>query len=399
MSSDDSDADVERKLAIHFILLMGLVSLLGDITYEGARSVIGPYLAILGASAVIVSSISGLGDFIAYALRLVSGYVADRTEMYWPLTLLGYGLILSIPFLAFADYWPLAVLFIILERLGKAIRSPARDAMLSHATKKVGRGWGFAVHEMMDQIGAIIGPMVFFLVFMFGGGYHEGFIILFIPAILVLVALSLARMRVPSPVKLEEKPSEEISKERKEEKLPRVFWLYTLFILVSISGFSNFQLVSYHFKFRSVVPEDQIPLLYALAMGVDAIAALFVGKMYDKIGLSSLFMAPLFTLFIPLVVFSQDYVLAVFGVLLWGITMAIHETVMRAAIADITPIRRRGSAYGIFNAAYGLSWFVGGFLIGMLYEISIDYLKVFVILMEVVSVFILFLVRKASYES
>ncbi|MHA1860041.1 MAG: MFS transporter [Candidatus Asgardarchaeia archaeon] len=395
MSSDEG-SDVERRLAMHFILLMGLVSLLGDITYEGARSVIGPYLATLGATAVIVSSISGLGDFIAYALRLISGYVADRTEMYWPLTLLGYGLILSIPFLAFTDYWPLAVLFIILERLGKAIRSPARDAILSHATKKVGRGWGFAIHEMMDQVGAIIGPMVFFSVFMLGGGYRESFLILFIPATLVLVALSLARMKVPAPVKLEERVSEETSKEG--ERLPKVFWLYTLFILVSISGFANFQLISYHFKFRSVVPEGQIPLLYALAMGIDAIAALFVGKMYDKVGLNSLFMAPLLTLLIPLVVFSQDYVLAVLGVLVWGITMGIHETVMRAAIADITPIRRRGSAYGIFNAAYGFSWFVGGSLIGILYEVSIDYLKVFIILMEIVSVFILFMVRKSSYE-
>ena len=188
---------------MYFIILLGIVSLFGDVTYEGARSVAGPYLATLGASASVVGLVAGIGEFVGYALRLASGHLADRTKAYWLLTFVGYGLLVSVPLLAFAGYWQLAALLIILERMGKAIRSPARDTMLSYATKEVGRGWGFAVHEALDQIGAIIGPVVFSLVFLFHGGYREGFTLLWIPALLTLVVLAIARIKVPSPEKLE----------------------------------------------------------------------------------------------------------------------------------------------------------------------------------------------------
>lgn len=151
----------QKITAYRFIVLMGIVSMFGDITYEGARSITGPYLAVLGASAGIIGLVSGIGEFVGYALRLVSGRFADRAKAYWPLTFIGYGLILSVPLLGLVGYWHLAVLLIILERMGKAIRTPARDAILSHATKQVGRGWGFALHEALDQVGAIVGPWSF----------------------------------------------------------------------------------------------------------------------------------------------------------------------------------------------------------------------------------------------
>ena len=188
---------------MYFIILRGIVSLFGDVTYEGARSVAGPYLATLGASASVVGLVAGIGEFVGYALRLASGYLVDRTKAYWSLTFIGYGLLLSIPLLAFAGHWQLAAVLIVLERMGKAIRSPARDTMLSYATKEVGRGWGFAVHEALDQIGAVIGPIVFSLVFLFHRGYPEGFTLLWIPALLTLVVLAIARKKVPSPQKLE----------------------------------------------------------------------------------------------------------------------------------------------------------------------------------------------------
>ena len=150
---------------MYFIILLGIVSLLGDITYQGARSVIGPYLATLGASYSVVGLVAGIGEFIGYALRIASGYLVDRTNAYWILTFIGYGLLLSIPLLAFSGYWQLAALFIILERIGKALRSPARDTMLSYASKRVGRGWGFAVHEALDQVGAPSLVLSFFPLF------------------------------------------------------------------------------------------------------------------------------------------------------------------------------------------------------------------------------------------
>jgi MFS family permease len=296
--------------------------------------------------------------------------------------------------LAFAGYWQLAAVLIILERMGKAIRSPARDTMLSYATKRVGRGWGFAVHEALDQIGAVIGPIVFSLVFLFHGGYREGFTLLWIPALLTLVVLTIARKKVPSPQKLE--APWKVGRQNIRDKLPRVFWLYSVFTLLSVAGFANFQLISYHLKVQAIVPDAQIPIIYAIAMGVDALAALLVGKTYDRIGLISLLAVPLLTLPIPFLAFSHSYSLVLIGMALWGVVMGIQETIMRAAIADLTSIERRGFAYGIFNTAYGASWFLGAALMGLLYELSINYLILFAVVMELISIPLLFVVRRAA---
>jgi MFS family permease len=300
---------------VSFIILLGIVSLFGDVTYEGARSVTGPYLRTLGASPSVVGLVAGIGEFAGYALRLASGHLADRTKAYWLLTFIGYGLILSIPLLAFAGYWQLAAVLIILERMGKAIRSPARDTMLSYATKKVGRGWGFAVHEALDQVGAIIGPIAFSLVLLSHDNYREGFTVLWIPALLTLAVLAIARRKFPAPQKLE--APGETSRQNIQGKLPRIFWLYTIFTLFSVAGFANFQLISYHLKAQSIVPDAQIPLIYAMAMGVDALAALLVGKTYDRIGLISLLTVPLLTLPIPFLAFSHSYSLVLIGMALW----------------------------------------------------------------------------------
>ena len=379
---------------MHFIILLGIVSLFGDVTYQGARSVTGPYLAMLGASYSIVGLVAGIGEFVGYALRLASGYLVDRTKAYWLLTFIGYGLLLSIPLLAFAGYWQLAAVLIILERMGKAIRSPARDTMLSYAAKGVGRGWGFAVHEVLDQVGAVIGPVVFSLVLLSHAGYREGFTLLWIPALLTLAVLALARKKVPSPQKLE--TPEEASRQGIKGKLPRVFWFYTVFTFFSVAGFANFQLISYHLKVQAIVPDAHIPLIYAIAMGVDALAALIVGKTYDKVGLISLLAVPFLTLPIPFLAFSHSYSLVLIGIVLWGVVMGIQETIMRAAIADLTPMERRGFAYGIFHTAYGAGWFLGGALMGLLCELSINYLILFAVVMELISIPLFLLVRRAA---
>ena len=375
-----------------FIILLGIVSLFGDVTYEGARAVTGPFLLALGASSSVVGLVAGIGEFAGYSLRLASGYIADRTGAYWLLTFVGYGLILAIPLLAFAGHWQLAVVLIILERVGKAIRNPARDTMLSYATKKVGRGWGFAVHEALDQIGAIIGPVAFALVLLSHDTYQEGFKFLFIPALLTLAVLALARKRFPSPVRLEipEEPSGQVTQTR----LPRVFWLYTVFALISVAGFANFQLISYHLAAQAIVPDFQIPIIYAVAMAVDAVAALIVGRTYDRIGLTSLLIIPLLTLPIAFFAFSTSYSSVLIGMALWGVVLGVQETIMRAAVADLAPIERRGFAYGVFNTMYGAGWGLGGVVMGLLNSHSITYLIMFSVAMELVSIPIFVMIRR-----
>ncbi len=374
----------DRHTAYSLILMMGLVSAFGDIVYESARSISGPYLAYLGASAVVIGSVSGLGEFLGYALRLVSGYLADRTRAYWAATFLGYGLILCIPFLAFAGRWEVAALLLILERVGKAIRSPARDTILSHATVQTGRGWGFALHEFLDQLGAIVGPLFLSLAFLINGNYRSGLQWLGVPALLVLVFLFLARWKAPHPEALESVPV--VSNPALKSKLPLTFWLYAGFTFLGVAGFVSFPLLSFHWVKEGIVPSAWIPSLYALAMGIDAAIALAVGKLYDRFGLRTLLGIPLLTFLIPLTGLSTSLPLIVVSIVLWGTVMAIHETTMRAAVADIAQIEKRATGYGIFNTIYGAAWFVGGGVLGWLYQSAIEVLPITVLILEVLAI-------------
>ena len=382
-----------KAAAYRLIVLMGTVSLFGDITYEGGRSITGPYLAVLGAGAAVVGTVSGLGDFLGYALRLVSGYVADRTRAYWALTFTGYGLMLAIPALALTGNWKVAALLIVLERIGKAIRTPARDTILSHAAKEVGRGWGFGLHELMDQIGAVLGPVIFMTVFIFKGNYSEGFSILLVPAILSLVMLARAAKKLPDPQSLEASEKYiQFPGEEEMRKLPRLFWFYALFTFFSVAGMVHFQLVAFHVKARHLAPDALIPVLYIIDMAVAGAVALIMGKLYDKAGLRFLLIAPLVGLPVAWLSFTGGYTLAIWGIALLGVIVGAHETIMRAAIADLTSVQKRGFAYGIFNMVYGIAYLVGGVSMGFLYDkASIRGVVIFSVVMEMmaISVFLL----------
>jgi len=372
---------VARSRALRFVVLLGLVSLFADMTYEGGRSITGPYLAFLGASAAVTSIVAGLGEFIGYGLRMVSGHLADRTGRYWAITFIGYGLnLFAVPLLAIAGNWGLASFLIITERIGKGFRTPARDAMLSYATSETGRGWGFGLHEAMDQIGAVLGPLVVGTFLYFNGSFSESFGVLLIPAVLALSVLVGARLLYPHPKELEPSKVQKIG-----EALPRVFWFYLVFAGLSVAGYAHFQLISYHFSSSRLITDAQIPVFFAVAMGVDALVALLVGRLFDQVGLLVLVAAPLLSIPVAPLAFSIGYGAALLGVIFWGAAMGIQETLMRAAIAVMTPVEKRSSAYGIFNTVYGLSWFMGSAAMGFLYGISIAYVIIFSLALELSS--------------
>ena len=360
--------NLSRRTAMQFVVLLGLVSLFGDITYEGARSITGPYLATLGASGAVVGITAGLGELVGYGVRLLSGYISDRTRRYWALTILGYGVnLLAVPALALAGRWEVAAGLIIAERLGKAIRTPARDAMLSHATKEMGRGWGFGLHEAMDQIGAVVGPLVVAGVLISRTEHYQtAFASLLIPALLALLTLLAARFLYPHPENLEPK-----SVELATHGYPRAFWIYLLAVGLIALGYADFPLIAFHFRQAGTVPGPWIALIYALAMGVDALAALGFGRLFDRLGPSVLVGGALLSMFFAPLVFLAGSLGAWAGMLLWGIGMGAQESVMRAMVAEMTPPDRRGSAYGLFNAGYGLAWFLGSSLLGILYDRSL----------------------------
>lgn len=387
---EDYHAGISKNNAKKFIVLIGVVSLFADMTYEGARSITGPFLAILGASGTAVGFIAGFGELVGYGLRLVSGYMSDRTGKYWTITLLGYCInLISVPLLALAGRWEIAAVLMIAERMGKAIRNPPRDAMLSHATKSVGRGWGFGLHEALDQIGAVMGPLLITLVLYLRKSYQIGFGMLLIPAIIALSVLISARLLYPRPRDFEESLGKIESK-----GFPKVFWLYLVSVVLIAAGYVDFPLIAYHFKKVSIASDSWIPVFYAVAMGVDALAALLFGRLFDRIGLSSLIIVSMVSsLFSPLV-FLGGFHLAILGMAIWGIGMGAQESIMRAVVADMVPANKRGSAYGVFNTGYGLFWFLGSALMGILYDVSITYLIAFSVIMQIVSIPLIMFVRR-----
>ena len=386
-----SKVDISPNSAMRFVVLIGIVSLFADMTYEGARSIAGPYLAVLGANALAVGFVAGLGELLGYGLRFVSGFVADKSGKYWPITIIGYVLnLLSVPLLAVAGYWQVAALLLILERVGKAIRTPARDAMLSHAAEKIGMGWGFGLHEALDQTGALLGPLLMAVVLYYHEGYRNGFALLIIPALLAFAVLALARKRYPNPQELALKlPSLET------KGFSSLFWLYLAGAALVAAGYADFPLIAYHFEKTKVLTNNAlIPVTYAFAMGISGLAAPLFGHLYDRKGFIILIIITLISAFFSPCVFLGGESLAFIGVALWSLGIAAQETLMRAIVGNMIGSQKRASAYGIFNLGYGIFWFLGSLLLGYLYDVSIHLLILFSVIVQLLSLPVFLLVLK-----
>jgi MFS family permease len=381
-----------KNQAFKFVILIGVVSFFADFVYEGARSVNGPYLAVLGASATLVGIIAGLGELLGYGLRLVSGPFSERTRQFWPITIFGYVVqMAAVPLLAWAPNWQIAGLLIVLERVGKAIRNPPRDVMLSHASKDIGLGFGFGLHEAMDQAGALIGPLVVAFILARHGTYRQAFGVLLIPAILTLCFLVLARILYPTPEDLELKPQAGST-----AALPRVFWIYMAGAALVAAGFADFSLVAFHFHKASIVPNLWIPIFYSVAMAASGLGSLIFGRVFDRAGIGILVPLTVISAVSPPLVFLGGFWLALVGVALWGLGMGVHESIIPAAVATMIPQQRRASAYGIFTGIYGISWFLGSVVIGRLYDVSMSALLAFSVAAQLVAVPIFIVVKRTN---
>jgi MFS family permease len=381
-----------KNQAFKFVILIGVVSFFADFVYEGARSVNGPYLAVLGASATLVGIIAGLGELLGYGLRLVSGPFSERTRQFWPITIFGYVVqMAAVPLLAWAPNWQIAGLLIVLERVGKAIRNPPRDVMLSHASKDIGLGFGFGLHEAMDQAGALIGPLVLAFILARHGTYRQAFGVLLIPAILTLCFLVLARILYPTPEDLELKPQAGST-----AALPRVFWIYMAGAALVAAGFADFSLVAFHFHKASIVPNLWIPIFYSVAMAASGLGSLIFGRVFDRAGIGILVPLTVISAVSPPLVFLGGFWLALVGVALWGLGMGVHESIIPAAVATMIPQQRRASAYGIFTGIYGISWFLGSVVIGRLYDVSMSALLAFSVAAQLVAVPIFIVVKRTN---
>ena len=377
--------------AFRFVLTMGVVNLFADMTYEGGASINGPFLGTLGASAAAISIIAGLGEFLGYSLRSVSGYVSDKTGRYWLITFVGYSVnLLAVPAMALAGSWPVAAGLVLAERVGRAIRKPTVESMLSYTTGSLGRGWVYAVNSALDETGATLGPLLIALVLFLKGNYRTGYALLLISALSALAALTVARVVFPLPSRLE------TGRTAQAIGFTRSYWLYMLAGSCFAAGLMSFELISYHLSSTGIVTRYWIPLFLALSTGMGVIASLILGKLFDRIGLpivlAAVFLSALFSLF----VFLGGFFVALFGMILWGIGYATQDTLLKAIIAGVLPEGRRNLAFGLFYLGYGAGWLVGSVTAGLLYERSIPLLIAFSVAVQLASIPVFFVAQRTN---
>lgn len=377
----------------------GFVSLAADMVYEGARSVYGPLLAALGASAVVVGLVTGAGEAVALVLRLAFGPIADRTGRYWTLTMVGYGLTaICVPLLAIAPRLGVAGLgfattMILFERLGKAVRSPSKSALLAQAASGVGRGRGFGVHKALDQVGAFAGPLVVAGVVAISSLW-AGMAVLAVPGAIAMVLLVALRRRVPDPgvYDVAPAPPRPGAGERRGWWAEAVgaglsgdFFRYAVAASLTTGALVTFGIIGYHLTVEGLLPVAAVPVLYAAAMGVEAVAALVVGAVYDRAGPRVLLVVPFLVALVPALALGSALVAVFAGVLAWGVAQGVQDSTVKAVVADLVEAPRRATAYGVFAGIQGLLAIVGGVGAGWLYERSLVALVVVVALTQLVA--------------
>ena len=359
-----------------FVVLFGMVSLFSDMTHESANSIRGAFLSLAGASAAVIGFVSGLGELVGYGLRYVFGRLTDRTRRYWPMVLFGYALdVVAVPALALVgrNGWVLACALLIIQRLGKAIKKPAKDTVMSFAASQEGVGKSFAIQELLDQIGAVLGPLLLYLIMLFQhsddtfSDYRMCFAFLAIPGTITLLLLWLTYKRFPHPENFEPEPKEYVP-----FRVSKRFVVYILGISLFAFGFADYSLIVMHFSRQHLFTAAVLPLLYALAMLTDAASAFVFGWLFDRHARLSLVVSTLVAA--PFAVFAflgSDVASVVTGVVLWGIGMGAQESILKAAVATMVPKRSRATGYGIFECCFGAAWFLGSWLLGMLYDQSL----------------------------
>ena len=390
--------------AVAFITLMGVVSLFSDMTHEGARSVLGEYLNLAGASGATIGFVSGVGELCGYSLRLLSGIFADRTKKYWTLVITGYALqVLAIPALALIpeNGWLIACGLVVLERVGKAIKKPAKNTLVSFAASEIGTGKGFAYQEFLDQLGAFLGPVILFVIAAVKGSgdlfstYRLCFAVLGIPALITIALVVLAKFRYPHPELFEKETGASAAFHAQKSCV-----LYMIAICLFAFGFADFTLITLHAAKMQMFPASALSLLYAAAMAVDAFAALFFGWLFDKIGLKALMLSTLCSAFFSFFVFlSGSAALMGVGIVLWGIGMGAQESIMKAAVSKIVPSAMRSTGFGIFETGFGIAWFLGSWLLGALYDTSLVWLVIVSVSVQLLAVvFYALCLRKQRVE-
>jgi MFS family permease len=382
---------MKNSSALQFVLIIGIANFFADFTYEGARGIVGPFLGSLGASAALVGFVAGLGELMGYGLRSVSGYLADKSHRHWAFAFAGYAVnMLAVPALALATRWPLAATLVVAERTGRGIRKPTVEAMLSYAGKSIGAGWVFGLNEALDQAGATIGPLLMALILYLDGGFRTGFGVLLVPALLCLAILVTARLLHPRPHELEKGTEHTFA----TTELTRAYWIYLAAGSLIAAGFADFALIGFHFHKANTVPANLIPVFYAVAMASSALASIPLGRLFDLFGANISLLAFLISALAAPFVFLGTSVPALIGMIFWGIGMSAQDSLLRAMLTGVIPPQKRSTAFGLFDTGYGIAWFLGSAVMGLLYDKSIVAVALFSVMLQLAALPILFVANK-----
>lgn len=375
-----ADSSSPSRAALRFVVLIGITSLFADFTYEAARSINGQFLATLGASATVVGFTAGFGELVGYGLRSVFGWFADRTGRYWLTTIAGYAVnLFAVPALALAGNWPAAAALVITERAGRAMRKPPVEAMLSSAGTRIGLGWAFGLNETLDQVGATLGPLVMAVVLLTNGSYRTGYALLLVSVGFAIATLLIARFQFPRPSDLHAGAGITASGQS------RSFWWYVVAGGCIAAGFADFALVGYHLQQARVVTKELIPVYYAVAMGVGAMGALVLGKLFDRNAIRTVLGTFFVSAFFGPLVFFGNGILAFLGIVLWGLGMATQESLLKPLVARVVPAEKRATSFGVYDTGYGVFWFAGSWLMGYLYTHSLEALVIFSLSVQMIS--------------
>src|SRR5437867_6497186 len=382
---------MKSRSALQFVLIIGIVNFFADFTYEGARGIVGPFLGSLGASAAIVGFVAGLGELMGYGLRSISGYFADKSHKHWAFAFLGYAInMFAVPALALTRQWPLAASLVVSERVGRGIRKPTVEAMLSYAGRSIGAGWVFGLNEALDQAGATIGPLLMALILYLNGGFRTGFAVLLIPALLCLAILVAARLLHPRPHELEQGAEHTFA----TTKLTCPYWIYLAAGLLIAAGFADFALIGFHFHKANTVSPNLIPVFYAVAMASSAIASIPLGRLFDRFGPNISLFAFLISAAAAPFVFLSTSVPALIGMVFWGIGMSAQGSLLQAMLTRVIPPQKRSTAFGLFDTGYGIAWFLGSAIMGLLYDRSIIAVALFSVSLQLAALPFFFIANK-----
>lgn len=370
------------RAALRFVLMMGVVNFFADFTYEGGRGVVGEFLGHLGASGAIVGIVAGGGELAGYAIRSVSGAIADRTGRYWIDAWIGYAInMLCVPALALVGAWPAAAGLVVGERIGRGIRKPVMSAVIAQAGRDMGGGGlAFGINQFLDQLGATVGPLVVAYAMVRGGGYTLGFGVLIVPAILTLIMLApanaLGRHLVPTPSDAHEPALKD----------PAAFRRYLIGGALMAAGFVDFALISLRFSRDHIVGAAAVSAWFAVAMLVAAVASPILGKLYDRFGGSVIAVGVALSAVASPMAFLGWGGVALAGAALWGFGTAVVDALLLALISSVITKRRGATTFGLFDLAFGLAWFGGSALAGVLLDHSMLALAVFSALLQLAAI-------------